>query len=202
MGNKNIKKEKIISKKEGKETNDNNESKLKDKYKIVFIGESGTGAKSTLINRLTGIDFNENIITTIYASFINIKIGEEFQKEIILHLWDTAGQEKFRQLNKIFIQNLDCAIIGYDITNRRTFEEVINYWHPLIKNEFKTCNSIYLIGNKIDLIEDRQVTREEAIEFAKKENLRFFEISCKTDEGIKEFFDDVKHYLLKELNQN
>ena len=202
MGNKNIKKEKIISKKEGKETNDNNESKIKNEYKIVFIGESGTGAKSTLINRLTGIDFNENIITTIYASFINIKIGEEFQKEIILHLWDTAGQEKFRQLNKIFIQNLDCAIIGYDITNRRTFEEVINYWHPLIKNEFKTCNSIYLIGNKIDLIEDRQVTREEAIEFAKKENLRFFEISCKTDEGIKEFFDDVKHYLLKELYQN
>ena len=52
------------------------------------------------------------------------------------------------------------------------------------------------------MIEDRQVTREEAIEFAKKENLRFFEISCKTDEGIKEFFDDVKHNLLKELNQN
>ena len=52
MGNKNIKKEKIISKKEGKETNDNNEFKLKDEYKIVFIGESGTGAKSTLTNRL------------------------------------------------------------------------------------------------------------------------------------------------------
>ena len=52
MGNKNIKKEKKISKKEDKEINDINESKLKDEYKIVFIGESGTGAKSTLINRL------------------------------------------------------------------------------------------------------------------------------------------------------
>ena len=52
------------------------------------------------------------------------------------------------------------------------------------------------------MTENRQVTREEAIEFAKKEKLRYFEISCKTDEGIKEFFDDLKNNLLNELNQN
>ena len=100
------------------------------------------------------------------------------------------------------MQNLDCAVIGFAVTWRGTFEEVKNYWYPTIKNEFDTCKLIYLIGNKRDLKEKRQVKKKEGIEFAKKENLRFFEISCKTDEGIKEFFDDLKHNLLKELNQN
>ena len=78
----------------------------------------------------------------------------------------------------MFLTDLDCAVIGYDITKRKSFEETINYWYPLIKNEFKTCNVLYLIGNKIDLFEAEQVKREEGMNFAEKNNLRFFAISC------------------------
>ena len=168
MGNKNIKKENNNFKKEDKEINDINESKIKDEYKIVFIGESGTGAKTNLINRLTGIEFKKNLESTSINSYSDIKIGEEFQKEIILHLWDTIGQEGYKKINKIFMQNLDCAVIGYDITVRETFQETINYWYPTIKNEFDTCKLIYLIGNKRDLKEKRQVKKKKGLNLQKK----------------------------------
>ncbi len=63
--------------------------------------------------------------------------------------------------------------------------------------KYKTCKLIYLIGNKIDNYIDEQVSSDKATEFAEKENLRFFGISCKTDGGIKEFFDDLVHNLIK-----
>ena len=67
----------------------------------------------------------------------------------------------------------------------------------MVKEE-KSCNLIYFIANKIDLFNQKQVKREEAIEFTKKENLRFFEISCITDTGIKEFIDDLVLNLIKQ----
>ena len=106
------------------------------------------------------------------------------------------GQNCFRDLVKIFLANSICFVIGYDINNKKNFEEAKNFWYPLVK-ERGECNLIYLIGNKIDLNERREVEREEAIEFAKSENLRFFEISCKTGQGIKDFYGDLIHYVLQ-----
>ena len=120
------------------------------------------------VEGLIGIHFDENITTTIHSSYSDIKIGEEFQKEIILHLWDTVGQEGYRKINKLFIRNLDFAVIGYDITVRETFEKAKNYWYYTIKNEFDTCKLIYLIGNKRDLKEKRQVKKKKGLNLQKK----------------------------------
>ena len=168
----------------------------KDQYKIVFIGESRTGAKTSLINRLEGKEFSSDLERTISCSFTEIQIPLGNNRKITFHLWDTMGQEIYRSLIKLYLRDSDCLVIGYDINNKKNFEEAKNYWYPLVK-EREECNLIYLIGNKIDLNERREVEREEAIEFAKSKNLRFFEISCKTGEGIKEFFDDLVHNLLK-----
>ena len=162
------------------------ESKLKNEYKIIFIGESGVGAKTSLINRIAGLKFNPHSETTTTNSFVNIKIKLGKNREINLHLWDTIGQEKYRSLTKIFMTDIDCAVIGYDITNRRTFEEVKNYWCPTVK-ELKYCNLIYLIANRMDLYEHEQVKEFEGENYAKSENLRFFMISCKTGDGILHF---------------
>ena len=97
-----------------------------------------------------------------------------------------------RPMTKLFIRDPDCIVIGYDITNKLSFEEAKGFWYHMVKKE-KLCNLIYFIANKIDLYNWEEIEIEEAIEFAKKENVRFFEISCKTDEGIKEFFDDLVH---------
>ena len=172
------------------------ESKLKNEYKIIFIGESGVGAKTSLLNRIAGLKFNPHSETTTTNSFVNIKIKLGKKKEINLHLWDTIGQEKYRSLTKIFMTDIDCAVIGYDITNRRTFEEVKNYWCPTVK-ELKYCNLIYLIANRMDLYEHEQVKEFEGENYAKSENLRFFMISCKTGDGILRFIKDLAKQLLK-----
>ena len=194
MGNKNNKKGFV--KEYSFDIPDIDESKLKNEYKIIFIGESGVGAKTSLINGIAGLKFDPNSKSTGTNSFTVIKIKLGKKKEIILNLWDTIGQEKYRSLTKIFMNEIDCAVIGYDITFRKSFEEAKNYWCPTVK-ELKYCNLIYLIANKIDLYELEQVKEEEGEKFAESENLRFFMISCKTGDGILSFIKDLAIQLLK-----
>ena len=94
------------------------------------------------------------------------------------------------------MNEIDCAVIGYDITFRKSFEEAKNYWCPTVK-ELKYCNLIYLIANRMDLYEHEQVKEFEGENYAKSENLRFFEISCKTGDGILHFIKDLAKQLLK-----
>ena len=199
MGNKNNNKEKGSKNIEYiYDIPDLDKSKLKTEYKIVFIGESGVGAKSNLINILSGLKYDEYYPSTTSASFSEIKIKLKQKKDIAFNLWDTIGQKSFRQLTKIFLKDIDCAVIGYDITDRETFDEAKYYWYKTIKDEFQTCKLICFIGNKKDVEERRAVEKEEATDFAESNNLRFFEISCKTGEGIKEFLDDLVYNLLKQ----
>ena len=195
MGNQYNKKKKKHHKKRGI-NEDRIKKEPKKEYKIIFVGESGTGAKSTLINRIVGIDFNENITSTISCSFATKRVDIGNNEELILNFWDTAGQELFRNLTKIFLKDSDCVVLGYEVINKHTFEEIKNYWYQTIK-DYLGCNLIYLVGNKIDLYERREVSKEEANEYAKSLNLRFFEISCKTKEGLNEFYNDLVNQILE-----
>ena len=59
---------------------------------------------------------------------------DEFQgKNLKFEIWDTAGQEKYRALNKLFYQDAGVAILVYDVTNSQSFEEIRNYWYNQIK---------------------------------------------------------------------
>ena len=109
------------------------------------------------------------------------------------HCWS----EKYRKLCEINMNNSDCIILGYDLTYRPYFEQIVSYWCNAAKN-IETCKLFYLIGNKIDLYEQRKISTEEGKKFAEKENLRFFEISCKTGQGIKEFLDDLVNNITKQ----
>ena len=193
MGNKfNKKLEKTQEKKENAIN-----SNIKDEYKVIFLGESGTGAKTNLINILVGKDFNENEYSTVGFNYSQKNISLENNKHIILNLCDTVGQEKYRELNGVYLNGIDCAVLGYAINYKETFEEIKNYWCPRIK-KLSYCKLIYLIGNKRDLILEREVAEEEAMKYAESENLRFFEISAKTGDGIHEFFDDLVHNIIKQ----
>ena len=92
-------------------------------YKVIFLGESGTGAKTSLIERFVYNRFNPNQLSTTsqrYADiFIQVNLGI-----IKLHIWDTVGQEKFRGSNTLFIKNSHCVVLGYDIARKMTFKEI------------------------------------------------------------------------------
>ena len=200
MGNQYNKKKKKYHKKRG--INENRiKIESKKEYKIIFVGESGTGAKSTLINRIMGIDFNENINSTNSAHYESKHVDIGNKEKLILNFWDTVGQEKYRSLTNIFLKDSDCVVLGYEVIYKHTFEEIKNYWYKTVKDNLG-CKLIYLVGNKIDLFDKREVSKEEAIEYAKSVNLRFFEISCKTKEGLNEFYNDLVNQILELYNAN
>ena len=104
-------------------------------YKVnaVFLGESSVG-KTSIIRRLLGEEFDENVVSTVGVSsnlIPNIKFinEEEDNSEIEIQIWDTAGQELFRALSKIIIQRADIIVFVRD--------NVINnleYWFDFVEN--------------------------------------------------------------------
>ena len=173
------------------------EKRIKDEYKIGFIGRWGIGAKTSLISRITNNTFNYESPITEVPSFKSLVFEIENGKRIKLSLWDSPGVEQRRELVKNFcIKDSDCVVIGFDIADKSSFDEVKEYWYPTVKEILKT-NLIYLIGNKIDLYENAQVDLKEAKNFAIANNLRYFETSCLTTKGIKEFLDDLKNEIIK-----
>ena len=174
---------------------DENEVPCKSRCKIIFLGECAIGSKTTLIYEMSKRLNPHTKEVENPADFIGINVKMKNNKNVKLELWDTAGQEKFRAVNKIFIKGSDIIVLGYDITRKKTFEE-INFWYQ-ISMELSVPKLMYLIGNKIDLFEKIEIDEKEALDFAKTRSLRHFFTSCKTGQGINEFIND----LINELNK-
>ena len=105
-----------------------------EQYKIVLLGESGVG-KTSIINRYINGVFDNDLLSTEGATYANkiLKFDEFNGKRIKLNIWDTAGQERFRALLKIFYQDANAAILVYDITDKKSFEQIKLYWVNQIK---------------------------------------------------------------------
>jgi len=127
-------------------------------YKVVFLGESNTGAKTSLIDQLIDNEFDPNSMSTCAPNFVSIIIQNDLGF-INLKVWDTIGQEKYRSLVKIFIKGSHCVILGSDITNKYSFEE-INYHYNNAKNILDDEPLIYLVANKIDLYSKHEVSEK------------------------------------------
>ena len=100
---------------------------------MIFLGEGGTG-KTSIINNILGKDFEvETIITAASGGSekINMKIDN---KNLNVDIWDTNGQERFRAIAKLNYKKADVAILVYDITNTKSFDEIQNYWVNELKN--------------------------------------------------------------------
>ena len=115
------------------------------------------------------------------------------QQKIKLNLWDTAGQEKFDSLTKMYFKDTKVALIVYDVTSDMSFEKAQRWVKELEdtekSDEFKIIK--FLIGNKCDCVNEQEVGYEQGAEYARKIGATFFETSAKENRGIKELFEDV-----------
>lgn len=98
------------------------------KYKVVLVGETHTG-KTAIIQRIVNDRFEDNYESTMVASTLSTQVDLEGGQTVKFEIWDTAGQEKYRSINKIFYKDASIVIMVYDITKRNTYEEIKNYWH-------------------------------------------------------------------------
>ena len=169
-----------------------------NELKVILLGEAGVG-KTNLINISTGGQFNENEQSSSNSTFSMKKLTVK-GKSYAIKLWDTIGQEKLRHLTKLFYNDSKIVIFVYDITVKETFEQIKNYW---IKDvEEKLGNVVKgIVGNKIDLFINEQVTEEEGEEVAKSVGAKFLATSAKT-EGPKKFEDLLTQLLEEYLTKN
>ena len=168
---------------------------------IIMIGESGVG-KTSLIKRYTNNIFNSNHLETIGIEFYNRE--ERINNQIIqIKIWDTAGQEIFHSLTKNFYRKADGIIIVYDITNKESFEKVQDWVKSVYDNSdnYKEIQMI-IVGNKLDLEEKREVSKEEGLKIGKYFEIDFFEASAKNSEGVRNFMVKIIRDILSNKVNN
>ena len=159
--------------------------------KLVFIGDPGVG-KTCIISRFLKGTFDADQITTVGASYASktIKISET-NESLTLDVWDTAGQEKYRSLTRIFFQGAKLAILVYDITRKDSFENLKNVWLKELKDHADKNVVLGVAGNKSDLYEKEEVPEQEAREFAKSIGAIFCLTSAQSNSGIEELFEEM-----------
>jgi len=152
-------------------------------FKVVLIGDSGVG-KSNLLTRFTRDEFKADSKSTIGVEFATQTIQVD-KKTIKAQIWDTAGQERYRAITSAYYRGAVGALLVYDVTKQATFESVKTMWLDELKQNADANIIIMLVGNKKDLSHIRDVTTEEARNFAEKNQLSFIETSAQQRDGEK-----------------
>ena len=164
--------------------------------KMILVGSSGVG-KTNLINSLIDEKFQAITLATSSSTYVvkKIMINDKLYE---VEIWDTAGQEKFYSLTKIFIKGAKLVIFVYDITQRKTFEE-IDHWINTVNEVLEEKPVIGLAGNKKDLYLKEEVNNEEGNEKAKEIGAIFRLTSAKEGFGISDLFEELMYEYIKKV---
>ena len=159
--------------------------------KLVLIGESGVG-KSSIIKQYSAHVFDPDIDASI-SNKVVVKTLElkDINKIIKLNIWDTAGQEKYRSIAKIFYKDAKIIVLVYSITNKETFETLKNYWYQEVKSTAYPDVILAVVGNKHDLYNQSQIPDEEAKSWADSIGAIFQFTSAKSNSGIDLLFENL-----------
>ena len=153
--------------------------------KFLLIGSSGVG-KTSIVKRLCRNDFDDKMPCTVGIEFMThtFQIGIHNVK---LQIWDTAGQEQYHSVGKNYYRNAVGVLLVYSIDKHNSFE-MLEKWYEDVRQYANPHAQMLLVGNKIDLDEQKTVTDEEASRFAEDHNIEYVETSAKTGFGINELF--------------
>ncbi|XP_059099214.1 ras-related protein Rab-27A-like isoform X1 [Tigriopus californicus] len=180
--------------------------------KFLILGNSGVGKTSFLCQYVdgqfceryistVGVDFREKRLTfqpldggrtqrinlQVIHFFLNFFLGSEQILTLIFlifELWDTAGQERFRSLTTAFFRDAMGFILMFDLTNEQSFIDVSNWMVQLQTHAYTETPDIILCGNKLDLEDQRAVSKRNALDLAERYGLIYFETSALTSVGL------------------
>ena len=179
---------------------------------MIIVGDSAVG-KTCIFKKITSGDFSEKSISTIGVDrrTLNFTINSEGKEiEIDVQLWDTAGQERFRSITSSYYKSSQGLLLMYDITRKETFDNIEN-WIKSIRDSLGEEEKylIVLIGNKVDLAnekpESREVTLEEAENICNEKKVYWGgECSAKdfTEKELNELFTKYTEEIYKKVGQN
>ena len=163
--------------------NDNNNSYS---VKFIVVGDTMVG-KSNIIYRFIHNEFKPNQFATVGVEYA-VKNIIYNNTNYSVKVFDTAGQENFKSLTRGYFKGSAVALVVYDITQESSFENV-ERWVSDCRDSAPSTVLIALIGNKSDLEKERKISKEKAKEFAKENDMIFFETSALNGNGIENAFN-------------
>lgn len=185
--------------------------------KIVLLGASSTGIKSSLLRRFVSNEFTVNQEAAIGVSLVTRNF-EVDGIEVRLMIWglhamgqgensakrvhedvstETAGQERYHGITPAYFRNAHAAILGFDVTRRDTMD-VCDRWLSGVRSSSSSPGCVVVaVGNKIDLADKRQISTEEARAHFEKMGVPYFETSAKTGEGVNELFEALVRLVIE-----
>ena len=164
--------------------------------KIILLGSISVG-KTAILTRYIDNEFSNKSASTIKIDFktkiININTNMVKAK---LNIWDTCGDEKFRAITRQYYSNAQGILLVYDITNRDSFDKIID-WINEIRNNAPNDAVLYLVGNKIDLSNKRQISYQEGKNKADELGMLFREVSAKSGDNILVLFEEISEAMVQ-----
>ncbi len=173
------------------------ESEVEYNFKVVVCGDPGVGKTSTILR------FTDDAFARTYIPTLGVNISEknvEINKiKVKLILWDIAGQIKFEAMRRHFYKGAEAVIFIFDLTNRKSFESISNWYKDVERNIIHIEDEIigFILGNKEDLSHERTINFEESSLIAEKLNLEYLETSALTGKNVEEIFFKLTETLLK-----
>ena len=167
--------------------------------KVVLVGDSGVG-KTNIMSKYLKNEFHEDSKATVGVEFG----AKQFTVEghvIKAQIWDTAGQERYKAITSAYYKGAKGAFIVYDITRKNTFDSVSRWVSDLTATADKKI-SIILIGNKSDLEDQRQVTKEMGEEKANQLQVAFLETSAMSGENLEKGFQMMINEIYKKNHED
>ena len=168
--------------------------------KVVLLGETAVG-KSCLISRFISDTFLTNHVSTLAGAFSTKNVFyDKVNKTIKYEVWDTAGQEKYRAISKMFYKDASVVLLVLDITRRDTFEAIKDFWYKEVKENAPENIIFAIAANKCDLYEYEEISNQEIEEYALSINAVYKQTSALQNSGINELFNFIGYKLLAPEN--
>jgi small GTP-binding protein len=161
-------------------------------FRLLILGETGVG-KTCVLLRFADNLFSENTTMTIGVDF-RIKDLMVDEKRVKLQIWDSAGQERFRNIGSSYYRNCSGIIIVYDVTRRSSFDKVTEWISEVRRHVLNV--PLIIVGNKCDM-NTREVSTKDGENFAQSNGLIFVETSAKTNTNIEAPFREISRKLIE-----
>ncbi len=171
-------------------------------FKITILGQSAVG-KTSLINQFVEGSFQEDYKPTLGANIIRKDVNiDKVNAKVRLIMWDLAGQEKYNVIRSMYFQGCVGSLLVYDVTRHDSFAAIESKWLKDFKNYVKKEGAYILIGNKIDLKEQRSVGKEEGEKLAIEIGAStFIETSAKLGMNVEKAFKNLVHQILRNYGE-
>ena len=188
-----------------KETKGKKKEKKKDKpkkqiidIKLILLGDISVG-KSSILGRYIDNSFTEDYQCTLQVETKSKIIDIDLNTSVKMNIWDTVGQEKYRNLTRQYFRNCHGAIIVFDLTRKDSFDGVQKWIDEL--NDFNSNIPILIVGNKSDLIKEREVN-EDAIENFVRNKYLYYDVSAKNGSNVSLAFDKIRSEIIEDIKIN